>query len=94
MGFHKHYTDEQLLAYVDGELPWVRQLLAAQHLRYCWVCRQRTAELDRDIESVTRWLSQSWRLAPGGTAKAELRFRQIRGGYESAFAPRARQVWR
>lgn len=91
MGFRKHYTDEQLLAYVDGELPWVRRLLAAQHLRHCWACRQRTAELERDIESVTRGLSQSWRLAPGGTAKAKLRFRQMRGGYESAIAPRARR---
>lgn len=91
MGFRKHYTDEQLLAYVDGELPWVRRLLAAQHLRHCWACRQRTSELERDIESVTRRLSQSWRLAPGGTAKAKLRFRQMRGGYESAIAPRARR---
>lgn len=91
MGFRTHYSEVELLAYLDGELSLGRRLLAAQHLRRCWACRQRAAELERDIESVTRGLSQSWSLAPGATSRAKQQFRRRRSGYESARTPR--QAW-
>lgn len=92
MGFRTHYSEEELLAYLDGELSLGRRLLAAQHLRRCWACRQRAAELERDIESVTRGLSQSWSLAPDATSRAKQQFRQRRSGYESSRTPREARV--
>jgi Putative zinc-finger len=44
-----HPSDQQLLLYVDGELPAHRTDQIRAHLRACWDCRSRMAEMESTI---------------------------------------------
>jgi len=46
-----HLVDEDLLAYLDGELPGEAQQDAIHHLERCWDCRTRLAATQARIES-------------------------------------------
>lgn len=52
----KHFGDDQLLAYLDGELPIAQMRAVRNHLRICWNCRSALAELEAQIESISRLL--------------------------------------
>jgi hypothetical protein len=52
MAFEKHCSDELLLAHLDGELSFGAGAVLQRHLKACWDCRTRAAELDRQIQAV------------------------------------------
>jgi len=45
----QHPSDEEMLAYADGELPSRRAATVRAHLGACWVCRGRIAEIEGGI---------------------------------------------
>lgn len=50
----RHLNDESLVAHLDGELsPWAERG-AVRHLKACWHCRTRLAQLNEEIQ----WLSE------------------------------------
>ncbi len=50
----KHCTDEQLLAYLDGELGLLSRLRCVRHLRKCWGCREQLWAVEKQIERLAR----------------------------------------
>jgi hypothetical protein len=48
-GENVHLSDQDLLLAADGELSQQRQQVIRQHLRSCWDCRQRMAELEKTM---------------------------------------------
>lgn len=44
-----HLSDEDLIAYIDGELPSRRTRLASRHIRSCWWCRAQSEKFTRGI---------------------------------------------
>ncbi|MDE1162280.1 MAG: hypothetical protein PW792_10095 [Acidobacteriaceae bacterium] len=46
---NSHLTPQQLLSYLDGELPKAEIANTAQHLHSCWTCRTEIERLERDI---------------------------------------------
>lgn len=57
--FQKHPTDEQLLAYFDGELNVVQLRKVRKHLNACWFCRSREARLEGQIRNLAEAHSRS-----------------------------------
>src|SRR5262245_38875313 len=47
MSDYHHFTDEELLQAIDGELPPGRQAAVDVHLAECTVCRARRAQIGR-----------------------------------------------
>jgi hypothetical protein len=47
MSDYHHFTDEELLQAIDGELPAVRQAAVDVHLAECALCRARRAQIGR-----------------------------------------------
>src|SRR5215471_7367280 len=45
----KHLTREQLLNYLDGELPKAKMRAARDHIQSCWACRTELEHLQNDI---------------------------------------------
>src|SRR5215470_14312292 len=57
--FQRHCSDEQLLAFVDGELTrWSRRRVT-RHLERCWKCRGRAQELESQAHCVARLLLEA-----------------------------------
>jgi anti-sigma factor RsiW len=54
---YEHPSDEKLLAYLDGELTSAELNVIRDHLMRCWKCRTEQAELESQIEKVSRKLS-------------------------------------
>lgn len=46
---NNHLTREQMLAYLDGELPKAQTATATEHLHSCWTCRIEMERLESDI---------------------------------------------
>lgn len=46
-----HLSDEDLVRFLDGELPAQRAGQCAQHLDHCWECRTRAGKLEQSISS-------------------------------------------
>ena len=57
--FRRHYTDEQLLAFLDTELDPVWRALVSRHVKACWICRSRLSDLEDQVQT----LSSTWREA-------------------------------
>jgi len=49
----KHSTDEELLAFLDGEMPNTQIRAIRTHLRACWKCRSALAELEAEAEAIS-----------------------------------------
>jgi hypothetical protein len=58
-----HSSDEILLAHLDGELGERQERRIARHLKACWECRARLAELEAQVEALAK--AQSERSFPG-----------------------------
>ncbi len=54
-----HYSDPELLAYVDGELSWWRRIRVRRHLEVCWKCRSRAHAQQEEIVRLTESL-ETW----------------------------------
>lgn len=72
-----HPSDQQLLLFADGELPPHRADQIRAHLRACWDCRSRIAELERTIIDFMQLHRQvlDLRVLPIEGPRAELRAR-------------------
>lgn len=81
MPFRKHCTDEQLLGHLDGELSRVAESSVSRHLKRCWDCRRRLAELEEQVQSVSRLLKDAGGLEERG-ARARRTFRVWQEQYE------------
>ena len=60
------FSQEQLMAYLDGELSTGEAAIAAAHLQHCRECR----ELAADLQSVSRYLS-AWQIDEPSSALIE-----------------------
>ena len=49
-----HCSEEQLLQYIDGELPGIARLRVPWHLRRCWRCRARIGAIEDQVRSLVR----------------------------------------
>lgn len=54
----EHLSDEQLLAYLDGEMTYVEMRATRSHLRRCWKCRASQSTLETQIEFISRLFSE------------------------------------
>src|SRR5260370_14709285 len=82
----KHYSDERLLAYVDGELPGRTADKTARHLAVCWQCRARLDEMENQAYAVARALSDESFLHPLHMAEAKERLTAAQREYERKLA--------
>jgi len=48
-----HRPDEDLVAWLDGELPALKAWLIRCHLDGCWKCRTRASELETEVHRIT-----------------------------------------
>lgn len=91
LSLRTHCAEETLLALLDGELPAAEERTARQHLRRCWRCRTRAAEIESALASVSRLFDHD-AVTPADKEDARRRL-QIRCASleESAAAPSARR---
>ncbi len=48
-----HCSDDELLAYSDGELPFSKRVRVRRHLQTCWQCRSHAAMFEKQIQQLT-----------------------------------------
>lgn len=68
-----HCSDEELLAYLDGEVNVLRKYVVRRHLDACWQCRTRLGETERQIQQLTQQVDEWAFPAPGWTVEGKLR---------------------
>lgn len=78
----KHCSDEQLLAYLDGQLPLLRRFAVRQHLMDCWQCRARRDELSQQTNALMQRFQDPWLANSLDVAGAKERFARARVSYE------------
>ena len=78
----KHCPDEDLLAYLDGELSPVRYTRVQKHLNLCWECRRRSNELEVQARAIASALHDDTLPGPERTLQARLRFLTWQRGFE------------
>lgn len=83
MHIQKHCSDELLLAHLDGELAPEQELATDTHLKGCWECRTRAAQLEQQIQTVTMALASQSFPGPEQIAKGRQRFLELQQRYES-----------
>ena len=84
--FRRHCSDETLLAHVDGELP-VTRTGVNRHLRSCWRCRARLAELEEQTRALATAFEGQAFPGPYRIAEAQHRFWDRVEQYERSLAP-------
>lgn len=70
----RHYSDDVLLTYLDGEVPFWRKRFIRRHIERCWDCRTHLAEIENSIEIFMRALSGDSPLGPDRVVEAKLSF--------------------
>lgn len=70
----KHCSEEQLLAYLDGELGYLSRYRCARHLRKCWKCREQLAAVEKQIERLARLAREEQARVCPEAAAAKRRF--------------------
>lgn len=83
----EHLNDDQLLAYLDGEMPNARIRLIRTHLGICWKCRSSLAELEAQVELISRLLLAESTIDADRSALARERFLQWRSAFEAEQKP-------
>lgn len=83
----KHFSDEVLLARVDGELPAGQEAVIDQHLQECWECRARLAQLEQQIQMLAAALDRQTFPGSGRAMDARRRFLESRAEFENSFNP-------
>jgi len=88
-----HLSDEELLFWVDGELPRRRAVKARVHLSACWACRSRMAQLEKTIHDFMHTYNSSIPKLPSSSGprallKARLAELSVRGNDGSQKAGR------
>jgi hypothetical protein len=54
---NRHFSDPELLAYLDGELSWWRRFRVRRHIEGCWTCRSRLHEQEHQILRLTKHIN-------------------------------------
>ncbi len=70
----KHFSDERLLAWLDGEQNLLAAALTRRHLNSCWECRSRLSRLEAAAQRLAEAQPQSAFLPPERVAAARRRF--------------------
>lgn len=83
----EHLNDEQLLAYLDGEISLVRIRSARNHLRLCWKCRAMLAELEAQVETISRLFLAKTNFDAERSKQAKERFFEWRDTFERQRGP-------
>lgn len=78
-----HLNDDQLLAYLDGEMSIARMRAVRNHLRICWTCRSALAELEAQVEVISRLLLARTKDDAKRSDRAKERFLNWRTTYET-----------
>lgn len=74
--FPRHYSDEQLLAHLDGEISgWAHRRLEA-HLTSCWLCRARQSALEQEIHRLAAAFDEPGFPGEGWAGRQVERFRK------------------
>jgi hypothetical protein len=84
--FGRHYSDEKLLAHLDGEISGWECGRLDSHLRSCWLCRTRRATFERQIHQISELFTEEGYPDDGWTDRQINRFRRERSEYETAAA--------
>lgn len=71
---HKHFSDAELLGFLDGEVSHLRRWLVQLRLFRCWECRGRKDELEAQAHRFARALRNDVFPGPGRVADARTRF--------------------
>lgn len=79
----EHLNDEVLLAYLDGEVSSTRMRTIRSHLRTCWKCRSKLAEVESQVETVSRLLDQKSKYEMERFIQARERFLRWRKDFEN-----------
>ncbi|HSW48867.1 MAG TPA: hypothetical protein VLH09_01775, partial [Bryobacteraceae bacterium] len=90
--FQRHSSDESLIAWLDGELPFCRRTLVRGHLAVCWKCRLRLSQIEKQILDVTRAFEEDTFPGAERVVRARLRFLEETGRLTS-FVERVRPAW-
>ncbi len=80
-----HCRNEDLLWYLDGELPILRRFRAGRHLRSCEQCRARLALYEREMLQLNRALDAVSFPGPEWTRDAKRRLNQRLLAFEASF---------
>lgn len=86
-----HCSDDELLAYLDGEISGMRGLSVGRHLKSCWHCRTRLAQCEEQIHRLSvaveedpfpasEWVREGRRRLHAGMSEVELGMAASRGG--------------
>ena len=86
--FQRHYSDDLLVAYLDGELSPFRHKSVHKHLRACWQCRARLDELEQQILAVTKLVERDLFPGPQRIAEARANFWARAGAVTESRVPR------
>jgi hypothetical protein len=86
-GPFEHLIDDQLLAYLDGEMSIARMRAVRNHLRICWKCRSVLAELKAQVEAISRLLLARTKVDADRSVQAKERFLQWRNTFETEQGP-------
>lgn len=78
-----HLNDDQLLAYLDGEMSIARMRAVRNHLRICWNCRSALAELEGQVEAISRLLLARTKNDAERSDRAKERFLEWRNTFET-----------
>ncbi len=70
----KHCSDDLLLGHLDGELSLRADALVKKHLKACWECRARLAEIEEQAQAVAKALANPLFPGPDRMAGARRRF--------------------
>jgi len=71
--FPTHCSDEELLSCLDGELAPPARDAVEKHLRQCWSCRRRAAELEETVRAISTSLDESGYPGPQWVAETKLK---------------------
>lgn len=78
-----HLNDDQFLAYLDGEMSMAQMRAIRNHLRICWNCRSALAELEAQVEAISRLLLARTNVDAERSDRAKERFLQWRDTFET-----------
>ena len=78
----EHPNEEDLLAYLDGELSNSRIRTVCDHLKSCWKCRSVLADMESQAEAVSRLLSAQLDSDLDRSIRAKERFLHWRESFE------------
>lgn len=78
-----HLNDNQLLAYLDGEMSVAQARAVRNHLKLCWNCRSALAEIEDQVEAISRLLLARTKHDEERSERAKDRFRDWRNTYEA-----------